>query len=407
MSSNYRKGSNEEGAALALDSSDKKSYFHTKCGKNEWWSALFNGKYQVFKVRIQNRISGAPNSQRRLEGAEVTIEGRTCGFIPDSTPENGLWYDIVCDKPIIGGNIMVSNRKNTCLHFSSIEVHGYYMDPKGSRGLNVVALNPENHKVVLRKSYDTYSNDNASGDLVRDYRELKRGSIVIVSVKDEGSKKFSDDAKALFTKIGSKDVSSLKFREGWAFIGIKGSGQFVEKKGGRVGTGLILGYAQPERKVKKTKEVSQGSEIVIYSGGYKAGKKNSYATITVNGEDVLSKKKSRRGINLVVLNGENHEVIHNKRYNTYKKKNASNEMKKYIKSVPKGSIIIAAVKDEASKKLTYSGRRVFMKMGAKKIWKMGYKKGWAFVGIKGMKVGKDIMGLKVNVGAIFSYTKSV
>lgn len=119
------------------------------------------------------------------------IEGRTCGFLPDSTPGVGEWYEVKCDKPLIGSNIMVSNKKKSCLHFATIEVYGSYLSPDGSRGLNVVALNAQTHKVVLRKSYDTYGNKNASRDLIRDYKELSRGTIVIVSVKDEGSKLFS------------------------------------------------------------------------------------------------------------------------------------------------------------------------------------------------------------------------
>jgi hypothetical protein len=58
MSSNYRRNiSQKAGAAQALDSSKgKTTYFHTKCGKDEWWSAQFGGKVQVEYVRIQNRF---------------------------------------------------------------------------------------------------------------------------------------------------------------------------------------------------------------------------------------------------------------------------------------------------------------------------------------------------------------
>jgi len=94
-----------------------------------------------------------------------------------------------------------------------------------------------------------------------------------------------------------------------------------------------------------------------------------------------------------------------KRYNTYKKEKASLQLVADLKKVPKGSIVIAAVKDEASKRLKYGARRMFMKMGAKKIWKLGYKKGWAFIGIKGLKKGIDRTGKSAHFGAIFSYVK--
>lgn len=36
----------------ALPLSEKPRYFHTKCTKSEWWSALFPSKYKVFSVKI-------------------------------------------------------------------------------------------------------------------------------------------------------------------------------------------------------------------------------------------------------------------------------------------------------------------------------------------------------------------
>lgn len=117
------------------------------------------------------------------------------------------------------------------------------MDEKGQRGVNIVALNAQTHKVILRKSYDTYGNQNASHDMVRDFKNLSKSTIIIASIKDEGSALFTQEARALFGAIGSKDVMSLGFREAWSFIGIKGQNQFVEKRGSRVGAGVILGYA--------------------------------------------------------------------------------------------------------------------------------------------------------------------
>jgi len=162
MSSNYRKGDLNKEAALALDS-DGKSFFHTKCGKSEWWSAHFDSRYLVTEVRIQNRPrQGHESSLRRLQKAEVTIEGQFCGNLPDNTPGSAEWYTVKCERPVAGTNIMVRNTLNKCLHFTSIEVTGYKMDPNGSRGINVVALNSRDHSILLAKSYDTFANRNAS-----------------------------------------------------------------------------------------------------------------------------------------------------------------------------------------------------------------------------------------------------
>ena len=51
MSSNYRKGDLDAEAGIALGK-DATTYFHTKCGEDEWWSAKFNYKTLVTEVRI-------------------------------------------------------------------------------------------------------------------------------------------------------------------------------------------------------------------------------------------------------------------------------------------------------------------------------------------------------------------
>jgi hypothetical protein len=56
MSSQYRKSKLNEDAAIALDQTpNKKTYFHTKCNSDEWWSAQFADKMLVTEVQIQNR----------------------------------------------------------------------------------------------------------------------------------------------------------------------------------------------------------------------------------------------------------------------------------------------------------------------------------------------------------------
>lgn len=95
MSSNYRKGDINKAAQLAIDG-DVNSYFHTKCGADEWWSAQFGDRFVVSEVRIRNRIKGADATVRRLQKAEITIEGKHCGFLPESTPKETEWFTVKC-----------------------------------------------------------------------------------------------------------------------------------------------------------------------------------------------------------------------------------------------------------------------------------------------------------------------
>ena len=52
--------------------------------------------------------------------------------------------------------------------------------------------------------------------------------IVIVAARDEASRRLSGQVKNLFRKMGSKQISGLRFREGWAFIADTGSNQVGE-----------------------------------------------------------------------------------------------------------------------------------------------------------------------------------
>jgi hypothetical protein len=55
---------------------------------------------------------------------------------------------------------------------------------------------------------------------------------------------------------------------------------------------------------------------------------------------------------LVVLNGPDHKIILNESYNTYtSKRDDSKRLVKDLESIPAGSVIIAAVKDDAAKNL--------------------------------------------------------
>jgi len=52
---------------------------------------------------------------------------------------------------------------------------------------------------------------------------------------------------------------------------------------------------------------------------------------------------------LVVLNGPDHKIILNESYNTFhKKKDESARLLRDFESIPAGSVIVAAVKDDAS-----------------------------------------------------------
>jgi hypothetical protein len=66
---------------------------------------------------------------------------------------------------------------------------------QSARGLNVAALEPFKHELILLDQYDTFGDKKASARFVRDYKRLPKGSVIIIGVKDEASKRLSGEAR--------------------------------------------------------------------------------------------------------------------------------------------------------------------------------------------------------------------
>jgi hypothetical protein len=92
-----------------------------------WWKASFvNGEHYVTEVQIQNRSDNL-ESAKRLGGTEVTISGKVCGKLPQSTPfkpDTDHWWTVKCATPIVGSNVKLMD-KVVNLNFTQIKVTGY------------------------------------------------------------------------------------------------------------------------------------------------------------------------------------------------------------------------------------------------------------------------------------------
>jgi len=86
----------------------------------------------------------------------------------------------------------------------------------------------------------------------------------------------------------------------------------------------------------------------VNSAGFKAG---NYAKIKINGKNVL-KGTGKRGMNVVGLDPQSHNIILKKAYDTYGDAYASDKMLNDLGKLPNGAVVAIAVKDEATKKLS-------------------------------------------------------
>uniref|UniRef100_A0A674JCT0 FAM3 metabolism regulating signaling molecule D n=1 Tax=Terrapene triunguis TaxID=2587831 RepID=A0A674JCT0_9SAUR len=83
------------------------------------------------------------------------------------------------------------------------------------RGLNIALVNGEMSLLIFFSLPDI--------KLLLDFlKAIKSGTIVIVASYDDPATKLNDEARTLFTDLGSSHASKLAFRDNWTFVGAKG-----------------------------------------------------------------------------------------------------------------------------------------------------------------------------------------
>ncbi|KAM7169564.1 protein FAM3D isoform 2-T2 [Macrochelys suwanniensis] len=88
------------------------------------------------------------------------------------------------------------------------------------RGLNIALVNGTNGQLMKTGVFDMYSGDIK---LLLDFlKAIQSGTIVIVASYDDPATKLNDEARKLFTSLGSSHASKLAFRDNWNFVGAKG-----------------------------------------------------------------------------------------------------------------------------------------------------------------------------------------
>jgi hypothetical protein len=236
----------------------------------------------------------------------------------------------------------------------------------GSKGMNVLAVESRTHNVLIKKAYNTSESKKDSRQLARDLKNLPNGTIVMVAVKEDAVGAITTGVYQYFANQGAKEILQLQPNENYVFIGVKGSReQMSEKKGPGVGIGMVLSFSSSVKRQKRRYQATEGgSRIEFESAGFNNG---NFASITVENEEVLNRDTAKRGLNVVVLDGRTHKVLMNKAYDTKLSSKESAAMVADSKKVKKGSVVIAVVKDDASKELTNDAKRLFAKMGSVEI----------------------------------------
>ncbi|KAJ9089246.1 hypothetical protein DSO57_1014997 [Entomophthora muscae] len=121
--------------------------------------------------------------------------------------------------------------------------------------------------------------------------------------------------------------------------------------------------------------------FTVRSGGFAAGK---FAFISINGQEVPI---NDRGFNIVSINMAERVIVDALCFDTHFNENDSHELAGYIDTLQPGIIVIGAINDDASEKLTSDAIQALKSLGLNRVDRLGYRSSYCFIGFKGSAEG--------------------
>ncbi|KAJ1110007.1 hypothetical protein NDU88_007362 [Pleurodeles waltl] len=143
------------------------------------------------------------------EIAATRAPAKKCG-IEKQCPENYYAFRIISGAANVVGPSMCFEDK---IIMSSVKNNI-------GRGLNIALLNGATGEVIKTGFFDMYSGDIKL--LLKFLEDIQDGTLVLLATFDDPATKLNDEARKIFTDMGSSFSSKLKFRDNWIFVGGKG-----------------------------------------------------------------------------------------------------------------------------------------------------------------------------------------
>ncbi|XP_069499855.1 protein FAM3D [Ambystoma mexicanum] len=88
------------------------------------------------------------------------------------------------------------------------------------RGLNIALLNGSTGEVIKTGFFDMYSGE--VQPLLKFLEKIDPGTLLLLASFDDPASKLTEEARKIFTDMGSSFASKLKFRDNWIFVGGQG-----------------------------------------------------------------------------------------------------------------------------------------------------------------------------------------
>ena len=108
---------------------------------------------------------------------------------------------------------------------ASIMMDGYEYSLNGL-GINILVI--DNH--VQAYSLDTHRDPAASEELATILQKAKDGALIVLAVNDEAAMHLTNKAKQAMQLLGSKEFSSLAYRDSYVFACFKGKRTLFEQR---------------------------------------------------------------------------------------------------------------------------------------------------------------------------------
>jgi len=309
---------------------------------------------------------------------------------------------------------------------ADISLDGSVYPLETNHGLNVIFLSPT-RQVLSAQVFNP--EQGGSDELIEAINALENFSIVIVAAKDDAKHMLSDEAEAALATCGATMMNDLHWRYSYALVGLKNGPALVEtlskptegdvtvsvRYGGPEGsftwmlpstvtetttsttlapvcarytcTDTELMHKADAATIGATNDASccepreEGvASIAIESAGWGNG---NIADFYINGQK--ASVTTRRGINILALRetGAPKEVF---TFDTWtSNEEGSDLLAEYIDGLVDGTIVLAAAKDEATRRLTEAAFVALESCGATKIRNITYRGAYALIGVKGGK----------------------
>ena len=318
--------------------------------------------------------------------AIVGIKGALRGSVPESGSNSGSAKSTLFLPPPNANDglcpVTLRSSGNSGIGARITVNEAYHISPL-SQGITLAVLSDS--ECVVEK-FQTFTSSESNG-LVDFVNLVPPGRIVVASIAGDGVQRLTDSGKAALEAIGSAIIRNVMYEHAWAIIGMKGAprGSVLEQThqfSTALGASVTLAAVN-------TPFVS------IQSAGFNVG---NYAKFEVDGKPISITDTYGRGLNLAVLNETDMNIIHRQNFDTYASSDQARSFMNLIISLPEGSIVAIAIKDDAANYLTEEIVKLTIEwLGSQYIRQINYRASWALIGRKGAAQG-TVLEAGSNIG---------